>query len=303
MTNDNLAVTFEVQRTHVLSEVEKIEYGELTGRQAVQTVSEGNRGTSSIRQYVMDRVGTMKLRSNKSEDISSVDVSGSYVQVPVYFHQAFFEYDIEELWACQEANINLDSTKAEVTVNAYEEMVNKIIWNGQADIGLTGLANNANVTISTTPSATKLSAMTAEAVVAYFVGGWNSIYLNSKQKVKANTLAICTADYLYLKQTAYAVVNGLTTQTLLERIIENTGISNKDVIVSNELTGAGVAGISRAIWYDRSPRRVKFNEPLPIEFGSTQQNLNSFQVPTVGKIGGVWIKYPNAFQYLDYEQN
>lgn len=295
------AAFFERQRQFISSEIEKIEYGELTGRKAVSTVREGNRGTTSVRQYVVDRAGVMKLRANKGEDYNLIDISGKYIEAPIFFSESGYEYDLEALWAAQEANMNLDTTKAEATMEAYEEMVNRIIWEGQADVGLTGLGNNANVDILTTAAGAALSTLDAEDVVQYFVQGFDDIYINSKQKIKANTLAISTATERYLKRTAYSVVNGLTTQTLMDRILEITGISESDVIAANELETLGAAGIVRAIWYDRTPRRVKFNEPVPIEFRPTQERDNSFKVPTVAKVGGTWIKYINAFKYLDYE--
>jgi len=299
----NEALFFEEQRRFVLGEIEKIEYGELTGRQAVQTVSEGSRGTTTVRQYVLDKVGVMKLRANKAEDYNLIDLSGKFVEAPVFFSESGFEYDIEELWAAEQANMNLDSMKAEVTIEAYEEMVNRLIWIGQSDINLTGLANNANVDVATTEAGAALDSFTAQEQVDFFMIGYNDIYTNSKQKVKANTLALSTASYLYLDQTPFAVVAGVTTETLLERILKNSRLTMNDVIVANELETAGAANIVRAIWYDRTPRRVKFNEVLPIEFRPTQMKDNSFKVPTVAKLGGVWIKYPSAFKYLDYEIN
>ena len=297
----NEALFFEEQRRFVLGEVEKIEYGEMTGRQAVSTVSEGSRGTTTVRQYVLDRAGVMKLRSNKSEDYNLIDLSGSFIEAPVFFSQSGFEYDIEELWAAEQANMNLDSSKAEAVGEAYEEMVNKLIWIGQEDVNLTGLANNANVDIITTTAGAALDTFTADEQVQYFVSGYNAIFVNTKQRIKANTLGISTATFLYLNQTAYSVVAGLTTQTLLSRILEITQLTMNDVIIANELETAGAASIVRAIWYDRTPRRVKFNEVLPLEFRPTQMIDNSFKVPTVAKVGGVWIKYINAFKYLDYE--
>lgn len=297
------ALFFEEQRRFVLGEIEKIEYGELTGRQAVQTVSEGSKGTTTVRQYVLDKVGVMKLRANKAEDYNLIDLSGKYIEAPVFFAESGFEYDIEELWAAEQANMNLDSMKAETTMDAYEEMVNRLIWIGQADVNLTGLANNANVDIITTTAGAALDTFTAQEQVDYFMTGYNDIYTNSKQKVKANTLSVSTSTFLYLDQTPFAVVAGVTTETLLERILKNARITMNDVIVANELETAGAANIKRAIWYDRTPRRVKFNEVLPIEFRPTQMINNSFKVPTVAKLGGVWIKFPNAFKYLDYEIN
>lgn len=301
-TNDaSIGLLFEEQRRHIIAELEKIEYGELTGRSAVSTVREGGRGTSTVRQYVIDRAGVMSLRSNKGEDYNLIDISGSYIDAPIFFSESGFEYDIEELWAVQETNMNLDTLKAEATMEAYEEMVNRIIWVGQSNVGLTGLGNNANVDILTTAGSATLAALGAEATVQYFVQGYDEIYINSKQKIKANTLALPVSTYRYLKRTAYSVVSGLTTQTLLERILEITELSMNDVIAANELEDLGTGGILRAIWYDRTPRRVKFNEPVPIEMRPTQEIDNSFRVPTVAKVGGVWLKYPNAFKYLDYE--
>jgi len=294
------ALFFEEQRRFVLGEVEKVEYGEMTGRQAVTTVSEGGRGTTTVRQYVLDRAGVMKLRSNKAEDYNLIDLSGSYVDAPVFFSESGFEYDIEELWAAQQANMNLDSMKAEAVAEAYEEMVNKIIWVGQSDVGLTGLANNANVDIITTTAGAALNTFTAEEQVQYFVSAYNKIYTSTKQKIKPNTLAVSTATFLYLNQTAYSVVSGLTVQTLLARILEITGLTMNDVIVANELETAGAGSIVRAIFYDRGTRRVRFNEPLPLQFQPTQPRDNSFRVPTVAKVAGVWLRYPNAFEYLDY---
>lgn len=299
MNDASLATAFEEQRRFVLSEIEKVEYGELTGRAAVQTVSEGGRGSSTVRQYVLDRAGVMKLRSSKGDDLNLIDISGSFVDAPIFLSESGFEHHIDEVWAIAETGMNLDTTKAEATMEAYEEMVNRIIWVGDTDVGLTGLANNANVTVDTAGAA--LSTLTAQQVVEFFKGLYNAVTVNTKGKVRPNTLAMDIETHNFLTDNAYAVVNGVTNQSILDRIVEIIpGMTMSDVIVAPELDAQGAGGIKRAVFYDRSPRRVKFNEPLPIEFQPTQRIKNNFIVPTVAKVGGVWVKYPNSMTYGDY---
>lgn len=299
MTDASIAVAFEEQRRFVLSEVEKVEYGEMTGRSAVQTVSEGNRGSSTVRQYVLDRAGVMKLRSSKGDDLNLIDISGSFIDAPIFLSESGFEHHIDEVWAIEETGMNLDTTKAEATMEAYEEMVNRIIWLGESDVGLTGMANNPNVTVDTAAAA--LTTISAQEVVEFFKGLYNAVTVATKGKVRPNTLAIDIETHNFLTDNAYAVVNGVTNQSILDRIVEIIpGMTMSDVIVAPELAGQGAAGVFRAVFYDRAVRRCKFNEPLPIEFQPTQRIKNNFVVPTIAKVGGVWIKYPNAFTYGDF---
>ena len=292
---------FEEELTKIISEVERVEYGNKIARSILPFDAKASRGSQALKQYVLDRVGYMRLKEKVSDKVELVDISKSAVYLPLFISESGFQYDIDEIAAAQEANTSLDSEKVSSVLETYEELINKTAFVGQADIGLTGLANNANVDINTDLGATFATA-TSEQRVAFFTGLCNDIYTGSKNTVRPNTLVIPSDEYVAMGAKTYANSGVVTEKSELDmlQLRLNGMYQNVTIVSSLELEGQGAAGVQRAVAYDNNPRVLYFEETLPIEYQPIQRDNNIFKVPTFAKVGGVFIRRPYGIQYGDY---
>ncbi|MDD3443156.1 MAG: DUF2184 domain-containing protein, partial [Sulfurimonas denitrificans] len=150
----SMTAFFEEELVKIIGEVERVEYGRKIARDIMPFDAKASRGSQALKQYVLDRVGYMRLKEKISDKVELTDIAKSAVYLPLLISENGFQYDIDEISAAMESNTSLDSEKAAAVLEAYEEMINRVAFVGQSDLGLTGLANNANVDILTDMGAT-----------------------------------------------------------------------------------------------------------------------------------------------------
>lgn len=292
---------FEEELTKIIAEVERVEYGNKIARDILPFAAKGSRGSQALKQYVLDRVGYMRLKEKVSDKVELTDITKSAVYLPLLISENGFQYDIDEIAAAQESNTSLDSEKAASVLEAYEEMINRVAFVGQSDLGLTGLANNANVDINTDMGAT-FAAATSEQRVTFFANLCGDVYTGSENTIMPDTLVIPSNEYVELGSKTYSNSGVVTDKSELEMLQTrlNGMYQNVKIVSSLELEAQGAAGVQRAVAYANNARVLYFEETLPVEYQPIQRINNIFKVPTFAKVGGVFIRRPYGIQYGDY---
>jgi hypothetical protein len=303
MANDATTAFFEEELVKIISEVERVEYGKKIARDILPFAAKASRGSQALKQYVLDRVGYMKLKEKISDKVELTDISKTAVYLPLLVSENGFSYDIDEIAAAQEGGTSLDSEKAAAVLEAYEEMINKVAFVGQSDLGLKGLANNANVGIATDMGAA-FSAATSEQRVTFFAGLCSDVYTNSNNTIEPNTLVIPSSEFVAMGEKTYSNSGVVTDKSELDMLQTRlNGLFGSVKIVSSlELAGQGAAGVQRAVAYQNSPRVLYFEETLPVEYQPVQRTNNVFKVPTFAKIGGLFVRRPYGIRYGDYSK-
>ena len=292
---------FEEELTKIIAEVERVEYGRKIARDILPFDAKASRGSQALKQYVLDRAGYMRLKEKVSDKVELTDITKTAVYLPLLIAENGFQYDIDEISAAMESNTSLDSEKAAAVLEAYEEMINKVAFVGQSDLGLTGLANNANVDIVTDMGAT-FSAATSEQRVTFFASLVGNVWTGSKNTITADTLVIPSSEYTAMGEKTYSNSGVVTDKSELEMLQTrlNGMYGNVKIVSSLELEGQGAAGVQRAVAFASNPRVVYFEETLPVEYQPVQRDNNIFKVPTFAKVGGVFIRRPYGINYGDY---
>ncbi len=292
---------FEEELTKIIAEVERVEYGNKIARDILPFAAKGSRGSQALKQYVLDRVGYMRLKEKVSDKVELTDITKTAVYLPLLISENGFQYDIDEIAAAQESNTSLDSEKAASVLEAYEEMINRVAFVGQSDLGLTGLANNANVDINTDMGAT-FAAATSEQRITFFANLCGDVYTGSKNTIMPDTLVIPSVEYVAMGSKTYANSGVVTDKSELEMLQTrlNGMYQNVKIVSSLELEAQGAAGVQRAVAYANNARVLYFEETLPVEYQPIQRINNIFKVPTFAKVGGVFIRRPYGIQYGDY---
>jgi hypothetical protein len=295
---------FEEELTKIIAEVERVEYGRKIARDILPFDAKASRGSQALKQYVLDRAGYMRLKEKVSDKVELTDITKTAVYLPLLIAENGFQYDIDEISAAMESNTSLDSEKAAAVLEAYEEMINKVAFVGQSDLGLTGLANNANVDIVTDMGAT-FSAATSEQRVTFFASLVGNVWTGSKNTITADTLVIPSSEYTAMGEKTYSNTGVVTDKSELEMLQTrlNGMYGNVKIVSSLELEGQGAAGVQRAVAFASNPRVVYFEETLPVEYQPVQRDNNIFKVPTFAKVGGVFIRRPYGINYGDYSKS
>ena len=295
---------FEEELTKIIGEVERVEYGRKIARDILPFDAKASRGSQALKQYVLDRAGYMRLKEKISDKVELTDITKSAAYLPLLVAENGFQYDIDEISAAMESNTNLDSEKAAAVLEAYEEMINKVAFVGQSDLGLTGLANNANVDIVTDLGAT-FAAATSEQRVTFFTSLCGNVWTGSKNTITPDTLVIPSAEYTAMGEKTYSNSGVVTDKSELEMLQTrlNGMYGNVKIVSSLELEGQGAAGVQRAVAFASNPRVVYFEETLPVEYQPVQRDNNIYKVPTFAKVGGVFIRRPYGINYGDYSKS
>ena len=303
MANDATTAFFEEELVKIISEVERVEYGKKIARDILPFAAKASRGSQALKQYVLDRVGYMRLKEKISDKVELTDIAKTAVYLPLLVSENGFSYDIDEIAAAQEGGTSLDSEKAAAVLEAYEEMINKVAFVGQADLGLKGLANNANVGIATDLGAT-FAAATSEQRVTFFAGLCSDVYTNSNNTIEPNTLVIPSSEYVAMGEKTYSNSGVVTDKSELDMLQTRlNGLFGSVRIVSSlELAAQGAAGVQRAVAYQNNPRVLYFEETLPVEYQPVQRTNNVFKVPTFAKVGGLFVRRPYGIRYGDYSK-
>ena len=298
---DATTAFFQEELVKIITEVERVEYGRKVARDIIPFDAKASRGSQALKQYVLDRVGYMRLKEKITDKVELTDIAKTAVYLPLLVAENGFSYDIDEISAAMESSTNLDSEKAAAVLEAYEEMVNRVAFVGQSDLGLTGLANNANVDIVTDMGAT-FSAATSEQRVVFFSSLCGNVWTGSKNTISPDTLVIPSVEYTAMGETTYSNTGVVTDKSELDMLQTRLDgmYGNVNIVSSLELEGQGAAGVQRAVAYASNPRVLYFEETLPVEYQPVQRDNNIFKVPTFAKVGGVFIRRPYGMNYGDY---
>jgi len=238
----SMTAYFEEELTKIIAEVERVEYGNKIARDILPFSAKASRGSQALKQYVLDRVGYMRLKEKVSDKVELTDITKTAVYLPLLISENGFSYDIDEIAASQESNTSLDSEKAASVLEAYEEMINRVAFVGQDDLGLTGLANNANVDISTDLGAT-FAVATSEQRIAFFAGLCGEVYTGSGNTIMPNTLVIPSTEYVAMGEKTYSNTGVVTDKSELDMLQTrlNGMYQNVNIVSSLELAGQGTA--------------------------------------------------------------
>jgi hypothetical protein len=264
----------------------------------VSVSTEGGPGVTSFAYRTMDAVGQGKRISNNANDIPYVDTSYGMKVVPVVVGGVGYHYSTEELRQAAMLNIPLPADKASIAMTAYQRHMNKVALVGE-DGDLTGLINNANVTILKPAAAwTPTSAFTA--VLADVNNLLAAVYYATMQNDFANTLLVPPSVF----QGWTSIYNQYTGEMLNDMVLNNnftTVSGGGDLLIQQvmQLETAAADGGRRIIAYNRDPDNLVMHIPMPLTFLAPQPVNLDLKIPGEYKYSGIEIRYYNTIRYMD----
>jgi hypothetical protein len=287
----------EKQLEYVKTKTYDVLYPELKGRLYCPVSNEADPGAETITYRQWDEFGMAQIISNYADDLPLIDALVEEFVQKVKGLGAAYQYSLQDLRRSAMANSRLDQRRANGARKAIELQIDQIAALGNANAGLTGIANNANVSLIS-PATGTWSTATGEQMVADMMKFASDIVIANKETIIPDTVVLDVTNYNRFANKRISTT-GDTHTTALQAFLKSSPYI-KNVGSWYKLATADAAGTGpRAICYKRDPEVLTLEVPQEFEQLPPQNKNLAFQVPVHARTGGVIVYYPIGMGYMD----
>jgi len=247
-----------------------------------------------------DAVTVGKFIGANAKDMPQVAIKAKKDVIKVEEGGISYGYSLQELEKAAAMNMPLDAHGAKACQRGFQEHAQRVAFQGDEELGVTGLLNNDNVAQDNSP------AWSAMATQLERYNDMNSMLIsvweNSAQVHYANRLLLPTTYVEYWTQPMSAERPEIT---LGRYFLENNFCKSQGVDVQvkflSDLNAAGEGGVARMVAYEVNPENLVMKMPRQLEFLPPQPEGLRIEVPGRYKFGGVEFRYPGSAAYRDEE--
>ena len=285
------------QLEYLKTKIYDVVYPTLKARQLIPVSNEADPGSETITYQQWDTFGAAQIISNYADDIPLIDALAEDFTVKVKGMAAAYQYSIQDLKRSAMSNTDLPSKKARGTRKAVELAIENIAATGLAKYGLTGIANNANVVL-TSPTTGTWSTASAAEMMADMDDLVSAIVVLTKETYPPSRILMDVSLYNIIAHKRISTT-GDTNGTVLTEY-PKTSPYITDIVAWNKLAEADAAGTGpRIIAYSPDPDVLTLEIPQEFEQFPPQPKNLSFVINTHARCAGVIIPLPMAVSYMD----
>lgn len=303
---------FVSQLAHVEPEVLMIQYADIQYPDLIPVDDSAWDWAPQITWFSGDGTGQPREIANAGDDIPLAQLSRDIHQVDVSMFALGFGYTEADIQSAMRVGTNLSSEQAMNVRRLIEEKMEDIIWQGDTRHEWESFLASTLVTAAAAAdgaaggaTATHWENKTATEILRDINAALSGVRTSTSRVEMADTLCLPPAacdllSWMHLPQ---------TDRSLWSYIMENNVYTNKtgrqlSIYEINELdraaTTTAVAGQGRMIAYRRSPDVLKFHLPMPFSFFNPRmENSLKYLVDGIFRTGGLEIRRPGAFRYID----
>lgn len=299
---------FLVQQASLIEpQVYRVKYPAIRYPRIVPVDTQGNPWVQSVTYFSVDGVGQAKWFNGRGQDVPNVELLRNKQETTVEMAAIGMRWAQDELEQAKMLNFNLSAEKGILARRVYEEFVDGVALFGDASKGFQGLLNNSTVAVipasaSGTAGSEMWNAKTPDQILADVNGMLTLVNVGSNTVELADTLLLPVASYQLIANTR---ISQLADKTILQWLRENNSYTAETgeqltILQVRGLDTAGTNGGTRAVAYTRDPTVVKMHIPMPLRFVAPRQvGAIEWEIPGIFRLGGVDIRRPGAFRYLD----
>lgn len=277
-----------------------IDVGEAAWKEEiVQNISYDNAGD-----FFQGDVDTMQGNGR----IAEVDTMIAPIRMPTQIWAKGVSWNVSQIsQAAASSNWDVVESKMKSLKKNWDLGIQEIAFLGHPVIAaMTGLLNNAEVTINTTLITTPISSMTPTQFTSFLSGLLNAYFANSNSTELPDILAMPTNDYLGLSipyNEAYPA-GPSRLEYMLNALRKMTRNPNFEILPLAYCQSAVNAkrGISknRYALYKKDPETLSMSIPVDFSmFEAGTANNIFWQQPAMGQYSGVLVNRPPEVLYLD----
>jgi hypothetical protein len=310
--NETLLVANALQT--VTLDALRVEYPGVLFRQLASQQPGLTPGTASFTWDEYDVAGMAKLIANYGDDLPDV---AAFVTQNVGIVRSFgasFRYSKQDVRAVMEARrlgrqgVVLDVDRVTLAREIMERKKDEIAAIGSVLGKLPGILKNPNVTVLTAGAPAVGTSKkwtgpdkTGLEIVTDLRSLTSQIRIQSKGIHTPTTVVMPIEEYEAASRKSL-VINNMETTALGHFLTTETQSGRAiQVLQWNRAAKADAAGTGpRVMAYEASAEAVRVVEPLDFEADPPQRVGLDFRVPCESRFGGVYIRRPLAFAYLDF---
>src|SRR5574338_70360 len=286
------------QLTQIMARPFMARYPEIKWRQILPINTEFSNGARAHTYMLFDEQAQAHIISDMGGEFPNAEVNATETVGKFFSIGSSYGYSVQDLRSAQYAGVALDIRKGVVARRLSERKVDALACVGQTSLGLTGLANDANIpatTKGTQASGTTWATATPDEIVTDFNLQYSTVFTGSKGAHEPNTALVGTAGWAKITTTRMDSFNNQTiydyllkTMPWLKRIaywprLDTAGAGSKERIMVGELSPDNAQAI---VWQDFE------------QFPPQLRNLMTV-ILCHFRWGGVSVRYPKAFTYMD----
>lgn len=253
-------------------------------------------GAETALQLVYDSVGMAKIVADYGDDLPRAEAVATTIPAKVYTVGDSYGYNYVELEHARMANVNLEARKALSARRGVDLKLNNIAWFGDAEHGIVGFINNANIATVTIPAdGTGSSAQFVDKTPDQIIRDMNAII----NEVSNNTNGVEMPDTVLMSPAVYDLLESTPKSQYSDRtILEFLRGAHPEVtrwMKIGELKGAGTGGTDMVIVGVFRPEYVRQENPVRFEQLPVQYRNLEYVVPCVSRTLGVTVNVPVCF--------
>jgi hypothetical protein len=306
------ALSFMVQQaSYIEAEVYRIQYPDIVYPTLIPIDESAPDWTKSVTFFSMDKLGKAEWFHHMATDMPLADITRAKFEVGIEMAGIGYRYTLEELGQAMMQNIALTTERAAAATRAYEEFMERVAITGDVTKTWTGLINDGGVLVVTAPvgggagATTDWATKTGDEIAADINSVITGMYLASQTIELADTILLPPEQFQLIAVKRMGTGNDTT--SVLDWISKYnvfTAQTGRPLLIRmlRQLTGAGTApaGSDRMVAYRRDPSVVKMHVPMRHRFLPVwQTGPITFDIPGIFRTGGVEIRRPGAFRYMD----
>lgn len=248
--------------------------------------------------------GNMPWLSAESNAIPGVSVNGNRVVTPLRLLGREISYSSVELERSQLTGQPIDVQKIDAMNTLYQMNSDQMVYVGSADVGATGLCNNASVTatgVATGVSgSTNWSQKTPDEILFDVNTLLNSTWAASGYAVCPGKLLLPPAQFTYISSQKVSSAGNVSIKKFLEENSIALEINGRplEIVPVKWLTGLGTMSENRMVAYTNEENRVRF-PMVPIRRETAYYQGIRYIAPYIWAFGEVEFVYPETVQYAD----
>jgi hypothetical protein len=283
----------------ILTRVFEVEYADIKYSQLLPISSEVGPGQDSFTYRVFDKQGSMKIIGDRASDLPRADVLRKEVTHPVRSIGGSFGYTIQETRAAALVpGMNLEQRRANAVRRAYEEKMQQIAYFGEPAANIKGFFNNSQVDKIVPDKWFDTGGVTTDEILELLNELPTRIVQNSNMKEQPDTLLMPYNVYRIISTRPRSATSDTT---LLEFFLRtNPYITSIEPI--NEIEASKSGGFlskDRMIAYNRTPDKLQFHIPQPLEFFPPERRGLEYTVAAHARVGGMALYYPKSVMVLE----
>ena len=294
--NQDDALFIAQELNYIRARALEVEHSPLNSFRVFPQETDVPAGAETALTIVYDSVGMAKIVADYGDDLPRAEAVATTIPSKVFTVADSYGYNYVELEHARLANVNLEARKALASRRGIDLKLNNLAWFGDADHGITGFINNANIPTVTIPAdGTGSSALFVDKTPDQIIRDMNSII----NEISTNTNGVEMPDTVLMSPAVYDLLESTPKSQYSDRtILEFLRGAHPEVsrwMKIGELAGAGTGGTDMVFAGVFRPEYIRQENPVRFEQLPVQYRNLEYVVPCVSRTLGVTINVPVCF--------